>query len=111
MLLSQREVGFAFFGAGNPDRVQDFFVNEWDAPVTGAEAIEEEGAGSRSALIGRACELADMEWCGYAFSSGANHQFDHRQFEISGYMQGVGMPATQSLACGYPDGAGANTLP
>ncbi len=35
-----------------------------------------------SAINRRTCEPADMEWCGYTFASGANHQFDRRQLEI-----------------------------
>lgn len=110
VLVCQWKVGFVFFAAGKTDCGQDFLANQWDAPVTGAEAIEEEGAGSRSALIGRTCELADMEWCGHAFSSGANHQFDHRQLEISPSTHCAGVRARQSRNFGYPESAGAMTL-
>ena len=110
VLVCQWEVGFVFFAAGKMDCGQDFLANKWDTPVTGAEAIEEEGAGSRSALIGRTCELADMEWCGHAFSSGANHQFDHRQLEISPSAHGAAVRARESMNFGYPDSADANML-
>jgi hypothetical protein len=110
VLVCQWEVAVVFFAAGKADCGQDFLANKWDAPVTGSETIEEEGAGSRGVLIGRTCELADMEWCGHAFSSGANHQFDHRQLEISPSTHWAGMRARQSMNFGYPKSADANML-
>ena len=110
VLVYQWEVAVVFFAAGKADCGQDFLANKWDAPVTGSETIEEEGAGSRGALIGRTCELADMEWCGHTFSSGTNHQFDHRQPFVARFTHWAGMRARQPMNFGYPKSAGAMTL-
>ena len=110
MLVCQREAGFVVCAAGKSDRIQDCLTDERDATVTGSETINEKFTRGCGVLIRRTCKVADMQVCRNTFSQGANYQFDHRHYDISGCTFGAGMLARQSVNCGYPDSAGAHTL-